>query len=111
MLLLTRRSGESLWINEEIKVLLVASDRGSARIGIAAPREMLISRTELLFSEPEVGHATDSQRLKSARHAISKLLQLKPDLADVEVDGWTVGELLKELDSRNQGSQPHGTAL
>jgi len=48
MLVLARKEGESVVINENIKIKVVQIDRGKVRIGIDAPREMPVFREELL---------------------------------------------------------------
>jgi len=57
MLVLSRKVGESIIINNNIKVTVVDVGRGKIRIGIEAPAEVQIMREELLqrlqeFSEP-----------------------------------------------------------
>jgi carbon storage regulator len=47
MLVLTRKPGEAIWIGETIRICLVAIDRGRARVGIQAPREIPIEREEI----------------------------------------------------------------
>lgn len=48
MLVLTRKVGEVICIGSDIKITLIQTDRGKARIGIDAPRNMTIVREELL---------------------------------------------------------------
>lgn len=52
MLVLSRRLSESIKIGDEITITVVHIERGKVRIGIEAPREMSIKRTELL-SKPK----------------------------------------------------------
>ena len=51
MLVLTRKDGEAITIilpnDKEITVCLIGSRRGSARIGIVAPAEVRVLRSEL----------------------------------------------------------------
>jgi carbon storage regulator len=49
MLVITRRPGESFFIGDEIEVCIL--EGGPVRIGISAPREISVVRTELL--EPD----------------------------------------------------------
>ena len=47
MLILTRKKGESLFINDAIKVTYLGMFGNEARIGIDAPKEVPIRREEL----------------------------------------------------------------
>jgi carbon storage regulator len=48
MLVLTRRAGEAIKIGEDVEVTIHGIDRGQVRIGIDAPKDVNIARTELL---------------------------------------------------------------
>lgn len=48
MLILQRRTGESLVIGEEIRVSVVSIEGGRVRLAISAPPEVSILRSELL---------------------------------------------------------------
>ena len=54
MLVLTRKLGEKICINDNIIITVVDIDRGKIRLGIEAPREVPIFRQELL---PDQGQA------------------------------------------------------
>lgn len=47
MLVLTRKPGESIFIGEDIEIVLIEIQGNKIRLGIAAPKEMLILRNEL----------------------------------------------------------------
>ena len=49
MLLLSRKVGESIIIGENIKLMVVEVRGGVVRIGIEAPKDVLIYREELLI--------------------------------------------------------------
>ena len=51
MLVLSRKLGEKIYINDNICITVVDIDRGKIRLGIEAPRNVPIFRQELL-SEP-----------------------------------------------------------
>jgi carbon storage regulator len=64
MLVLTRKIGEAVQIGE-IVVMVVADQGGQVRLGIEAPREMNIVRTELLPTEQQAQlHRRCGLRLK-----------------------------------------------
>lgn len=52
MLVLTRNAGESVLIGDNIIVTILENRHGKSRVGITAPRDVKIMRTELLGSEP-----------------------------------------------------------
>ncbi len=52
MLVLTRKLGEKLYIGNDIVITVVDIDRSKIRLGIEAPREMKIMRTELEVEGP-----------------------------------------------------------
>ena len=53
MLILTRRSGESIIIGDDVKVTVLSIDRNQIRIGIDAPEEVDIVREELITEHGE----------------------------------------------------------
>lgn len=48
MLVLSRKLGEKIYINDNICITVVDIDRGKIRLGIEAPRDVPIYRQELL---------------------------------------------------------------
>jgi carbon storage regulator len=48
MLVLSRKLGEKIYIGDNICITVVDIDRGKIRLGIEAPRDVPISRQELL---------------------------------------------------------------
>ena len=53
MLILTRRNGESLIIDDQIKVTVLAIKGGQIRLGIDAPKEITIYRNEVYLQIQE----------------------------------------------------------
>ena len=51
MLVLTRRVGEEIRIGKDIRVVLVHTEDGRARLAIHAPKDMHIVRGELLQND------------------------------------------------------------
>lgn len=47
MLVLTRKLGQSILIGKDIKVCILKSRGGQVQVGIKAPKEVVILRTEL----------------------------------------------------------------
>jgi carbon storage regulator len=48
MLVLSRKLGEKLVIGDNVTITVVDIDRGKIRLGIEAPREVAVYRSELL---------------------------------------------------------------
>jgi carbon storage regulator len=47
MLILTRRIGESLMIDDDVKVMVLGVKGGQVRIGIEAPKQVTVHRQEI----------------------------------------------------------------
>ncbi len=69
MLVLTRKSGESIVIGQECKIKILSVDKGTVRLGINAPREIAVYRMELF-------EAIRNENIRAARSlpALSKQL-------------------------------------
>ena len=50
MLVLTRRRGEEIVIGDQVVITVVDSHKDSVRLGISAPKDLNISRGELVAS-------------------------------------------------------------
>jgi len=53
MLILTRKSGETITIGENIEVKVLSIKGGQVRIGIDAPQSVSITREEVLLKRQE----------------------------------------------------------
>lgn len=51
MLILTRKTNETIYIGDDVKITVLGVNNGIARIGIEAPRGIHIIREELLTDE------------------------------------------------------------
>lgn len=47
MLVLTRKLGESIWINDDVRIVIQNIRGNQVRVGISAPREMVVHREEI----------------------------------------------------------------
>ncbi len=47
MLILSRRLGEAIVINDNIRILVLSASGGTVRLGIEAPREVEVHREEV----------------------------------------------------------------
>lgn len=57
MLVLTRKTGEQIYIGEDVVVTVVAVDGGRVRLGIKAPPHVRILREELATRMDEAEHS------------------------------------------------------
>jgi carbon storage regulator len=62
MLVLSRREGERITIGEGITITVVRIDSHGVRIGVEAPREIPIIRSELLERNQGVQHTQQGER-------------------------------------------------
>ena len=53
MLVLSRKLNEAILIGDNVEIVVVDIDRGKIRLGISAPKEVPITRTELLPKDHE----------------------------------------------------------
>ncbi|PRR82836.1 carbon storage regulator CsrA [Clostridium vincentii] len=70
MLIITRKEGESFLIGDDIEITITKVADGNVKIGIEAPKEMLILRKEL-YKEVE------NENRNSAKFDLSLLKVLK----------------------------------
>lgn len=47
MLVITRKVNESFLVGDNVKITIVKTDRGNVRIGIEAPKDVPVVRTEI----------------------------------------------------------------
>ena len=69
MLLLSRKSGQSIVINDDIVVTIVAVDRNRVQIGIKAPGYVPIYRQEIVERMIEAGEIEPLACLEQAQPA------------------------------------------
>jgi carbon storage regulator len=73
MLVLRRRTGESLFIGDDIEIEFLAVTAQGAKIGIHAPRETVILRKELKVTEQQNEAAAQKLARADFQRAIEKL--------------------------------------
>ena len=59
MLVLTRRAGESVRIGDDIEITVMAVNGGQVRIGIKAPRDVVVDREEIAQRKQRERQLTD----------------------------------------------------
>jgi carbon storage regulator len=70
MLILTRRPGESIQVGEDIEISVIEIRGNQVRLGINAPAEVLVLRSELLESrlQADVDQPASPQQPRSPQH-------------------------------------------
>jgi carbon storage regulator len=53
MLILQRKPGEGFWIGADVEIVILKHDGAGVKIGVRAPRDVLILRTELKATEEQ----------------------------------------------------------
>jgi carbon storage regulator len=66
MLILTRRPGESIQVGEDIEISVLEIRGNQIRIGINAPADVLVLRSELITTNPTA--ATEPEQPNSPQH-------------------------------------------
>ena len=76
MLVLTRRVGETLKIGDDIEIVVLSDERGQVRLGIDAPKNINIVRSELLLRPREIKstHITAQSESPQERRIIRRKL-------------------------------------
>lgn len=64
VLVLTRKAKQSIMIGDDIEVTILSSDRTKVRIGIQAPAEVPVHRTEIYLEIQEQGSSERSVRAR-----------------------------------------------
>jgi carbon storage regulator len=76
MLVLTRKTNQSIMIGDEIEVSVLAVSRDKIRLGITAPRDVPVFRKEVYLSikdkEQEEGSSTARETVSEALDGLTK---------------------------------------
>ena len=75
MLVLTRRSGESIVIGDEVRVVVLEVRGDTVRLGIEAPRSVQVHRAEV-YAEVQAANAAAASGLDDLDLAAARLQQL-----------------------------------
>jgi carbon storage regulator len=73
MLVLRRRAGESLLIGDDVEIEVLAITAQGAKIGVRAPREMVVLRKELKITEQQNEAAAQGLARSDLQQALEKL--------------------------------------
>jgi carbon storage regulator len=78
MLVLTRKKGEVIRINDNIRIIVHEISRDKVRLGVLAPRDVPVFREELLRTTPPRSQANGPQVQPPATQATVEVDQLPP---------------------------------
>ena len=73
MLVLTRKSNQSIMIGDDIEVFVLTSTGEKVKIGIQAPRDILIFRKEIYLEIRRQRLATDTSARAEVNEALKRL--------------------------------------
>lgn len=71
MLILTRRVGETLVINDDVKITVLGVRGHQVRIGVDAPKDVAVHRLEIyqkIKQDPDTAQSTDDTQPDSTDH-------------------------------------------
>jgi carbon storage regulator len=89
VLVLTRRTNESIVIGDDIVITVLAADRDRIKLGVSAPRNVMILRKEL-YSEVQEQNLEAAQRSAATEadslDAVSQILRRSSTLGKSPVD-------------------------
>src|ERR1700759_419807 len=79
MLILGRKVGDSILIGDDIKVVVLANDRGGVRIGIDAPKGVTILRGEIVSDVTAENQRAGASDAAGTQEWLKVIGGLKPD--------------------------------
>lgn len=80
MLVLMRKSGQSLLIGKDIEIHILETHQGMVKIGINAPKEITILRKELLSELKSVNEESVVKSAKITLEEISDIIKNSPKI-------------------------------
>lgn len=111
MLVISRKSNETLVVGDKIEIRVLGAKNDSVRLGIVAPRDVTVVRGEILEKVREQNLASLSLDLKALQRAAEKTTDKRRDMPSVEIPSITaVQEVVSWLvhDVRNFLTPVHG---
>jgi carbon storage regulator len=73
MLVLTRKTNQSIMIGDDVEVTVLAVSRDKIRIGITAPRDVPVFRKEIYLSIKGETVASDDKAVEKVEEALDSL--------------------------------------
>jgi carbon storage regulator len=103
MLVVRRRAGESVLIGDDIEVVVLEAGQNRVKLGIMAPREVLVFRKELELTREQnrAAAVTDALSLSRLAGALSPLGRRDSDSGPIE-------QLADAITCEGPGGDPDG---
>jgi carbon storage regulator len=74
MLVLTRKTNQSIMIGDDVEISVLAVSRDKIRLGVTAPRDIPVFRKEVYLSiKGEAGESADDQAGQAVDEALDEL--------------------------------------
>ena len=73
MLVLTRKTNQSIMIGDEVEVTVLAVSRDKIRLGITAPKEVPVYRKEVYLSIKDENRRGDGSAQGKVKNALNEL--------------------------------------
>ena len=73
MLVLRRRAGESIFLGDDVEIEVLEANSQGAKLGIRAPREMVILRKELKLAADQNRAAAISPEIGEVKKILKKM--------------------------------------
>jgi carbon storage regulator len=105
MLILTRRTGETLMVGDEVTVTVLGVRGNQVRIGVSAPKEVAVHREEIY---ERIKAEKRRMRDRRFRHDDRRQKNVMPNIPFKDNYGATVMESRRKIPDRRIGSTHTG---
>ena len=87
MLVLSRKIDEEIRIGENIAIRVLAIKEGQVKLGIKAPKDMRVFRTEIYEQVQRQNEAAAKAEKSAVKEVAAQLAKLKPPQTDKQTHG------------------------
>ena len=98
MLVIRRRVGQSVFIGEDVEIEILDAGPGKVKLGITAPREILVLRNEIRFTREENLMAAQGVTPEAVRSLVERIRSRAEPVRGAGLNGNKLpdGEILPE---------------